>query len=460
MTIIVSDEKAARGPKDAKRHREIQKDELKKHLPDIILGEDVISGENKGKKFVYLVRSIDNPDFRYGRRDNPENNGTNGEEGSAGIGQGPGAPGGVIGKRPGSQEGDEESGEKAGKAGKGGLGSGILTEADWEEILDAWFEDCGLPNISKKKIADAFVIEYKISGTRRSGPRSDLKKRDTYRAALQRFFGYMEVLKAETGENELRCFGALKDAEMHTLPAALELLSNPDFKSRYTSIEPFPIWENEDMRFFDYKERRKPVTQAVVIAILDVTGSMDDNKTYIAKSILFFVIELLRREYDHVIIRFMIHPGKDAPAAFVTEREAFHTKSQGGTEIFQALDLAHDAFTYQYDLVNKYDGYVFEFSDGEDSNVAKTAYSLKRLIEKGISMFGYAELRVDSGNESGLLLQTLIRTFSLKKESGDPVEIMAGTKKTPIVGVVVKGRGDIRGAVAGLLKRERWQEVV
>lgn len=457
MTIIVSDEKASRGPKDAKRHRELQKDELKKHLPNIILGEDVISGENKGKKFVYRVRSIDNPDFRYGRRDEQGENETNGEEGSAGIGQGSGAPGGVIGKRPKVQEGGDEGG---GRAGKGGLGSGVLTEADWEEILDAWFEDCGLPNLSKKKTADAFVVEYKISGTRRSGARSDLKKRDTFKEALRRFFGYMEVLKAETGKGELICFSALKDAEMHTLPAARELLSSPDFKYRYTSIEPFPIWEGEDMRFFDYKERRTPVTQAVIIAILDVTGSMDANKAYIAKSILFFVIELLRREYDRIIIRFMIHPAKDAPAAFVSEHEAFHTKSQGGTEIFQALDLADDAFTYQYDLINKYDGYVFDFSDGEDSNAEKTAHSLKRLIKKGISMFGYTELRVDGGDESGLLLQTLIRTFSLKKESGDPIEIMAGTKKIPIVGVVVKGRGDIRGAVTGLLKRERWKEAV
>lgn len=455
MTIFISDEKASRGPKDAKRHREIQKDELKKHLPNVILNEDVISGDNRGRKFVYRIKSIDNPDFRYGRR-NKKTRSENGEDkknGSAGIGQGPGVSGDIIGRRHGSQEGGEGN-----NGTKGGLGSGILTEADWEEILDAWFEDCGLPNLSKKKIADAFVLEYKISGTRRSGPRSELKQKDTFQEALRRFFAYMEVLKAETGKDELFCFSALKDAEMHTLAAARELLSNPSFIPRYTCIEPFPIFESEDARFFNYKEQKKPVTQAVVNLILDVTGSMDENKLYIAKSIMFFVVELLRREYDAIIIRFSIHPAKDAPAAFVSEYEAFHTKSEGGTEIFQALDLAYDAFTYQYDVVNKYDAYVFEFSDGEDSNTAKTARSLKRLIEKGIAMFGYVELRLDRSNGNGLLLQTLTRVFSLKRENNDSIEVMVGSKRNPIVGVVVKGRGEIRHAVAALLKRDRWKE--
>lgn len=452
MTIIISDEGPSRGPKDAKRHRSLWKDLMKKSLGDFVLKEDIITGNNKGKKFVVWVKSLDNPDFRYGRRD-----GKGGDGGQGGIGQGEGDADDVIGRRrangKGGGAGDGEEG--------GGRISGIPSEASFEELLELFAEEVGLPNMSDNKKAAEFVEEYKISGTSRSGTRSLLKRGKTYMEGLKRFFEYMAELENETGRSELDRFSALKDAERNELHAAIELLADPNFKARYAQVEPFPIYESDDMRFHAQNIKRISITQAVVIFILDVSASMDDdNKRLIMKSIAFWTSEVTKHIYESVVIRFIIHPGKNAPAEVVSEHEAFHTSTDGGTtEIFQAFEKAHELFTYEYDL-KKYDGYIFDFSDGDDFYPQKTAAGARKLIEQGISLIGYAEIHVGHFDKSAKLLSVLEEEFALKPQSGttEDIKVLAGSREHPIVCMVVEDKKQIRPAVVEFLKQDRWRK--
>lgn len=458
MTIIISDNGATRGPKDAARQRAIWKDLFKKQLPGIVLKEDVITGDNKGKKFILRLPVIDNPDFRYGRRDGKKGEGG----GEGGLGQGQGDTDDVIGRRPG--KGDKGKGKGRGDGDDGedeGRGSGIPMEVTWEEIFEALAEDTiGLPNMNKKKVADAFVLEYKLSGIARSGPRPLLKRKETFTEGVKRFFAYMEALLSESEKNELECFTALKDAENHALHEAFELLDDENFMARYTEVEPFPIYESEDMRFHASKLKRKPITQAVVVAVIDVSGSMDEtDKQYVLFSILFWTVHFLRREYKSIIIRFVIHPAKDAPAAVVSEHEAFHTRTDGSsTYIFQGLDKALELFTYEYDLA-EYDGYVFNFSDGDDFAVQKTVSSARKLIEKGISMLGHAEIHVGYFDRSEKLLKEFKREFSLIENpvlGPKSMKVFSGTKECPMVCVVPESKEHISFAMMAFLKKDRW----
>jgi uncharacterized sporulation protein YeaH/YhbH (DUF444 family) len=461
MTIIISDNGATRGPKDAKRHRAIWADIRKKALPDIILKEDIITGDNAGKKFVYRIPVIDNPDFRYGHRDGKKDEGG----GEGGIGQGSGNTDDVIGRRPGKGNTGQGKGDGTGEGGENeGRGSGILTEATWEEILEAWAADIGLPNVTKKKVADEFVLEYRIGGIARSGPRPLLKRKETYNQGLKRFFAYMEALQSESEKNELECFAALKDAENHALYEAFELLALENFTAQYTEVEPFPIYESDDMRFFASKQKKIPITQAVVVAVIDVSASMDDkDKQYVLKSILFWTVQLLRREYKTITIRFVVHPGKDTPAAVVSEQEAFQVRTDGSsTYIFQGLEKALELFTFEYNL-DKYDGYVFNFSDGDDFNTEKTVGAVDKLIKKGISMFGHAEIHIGYFDRNERLLKDLRRAFFLEesKESTATtrdMKVFAGTKAYPIVCVIPENREHIRCAITALLKKDRWSK--
>ncbi len=449
MTIIISDEGPSRGPKDARRHRNLWKDLFKKSLGEIILKEDIITGDNKGKKFTFRVKVLDNPDFRYGRRDVKD-----GDSGHGGIGQGEGDTDDVIARRGAKGKGGGNEGEEG-----NGRGSGILTEADWDELLDLFAEEVGLPNLSDKKKAIEFMEEYKISGTSRSGPRSLLRRDKTYAEGLKRFFGYLAELGSATGRSELDCFSALKDAERNALHVALELLKDPNFAAAYTEVEPFPIYESDDVRFYAQNLERKPITQAVVIFTLDVSASMDDdNKRFLMKSVAFWTSQIIKREYKSVIIRFIIHPGKNAPAEVVSEYVAFHTKTDGGsTEIFQAMEKARELFIHEYDL-RKYDGYVFAFSDGDDFYPQKTATGMRKLIEQEVSMIGYAEVHVGHFDKSEKLLHALTAEFSLNRASTKEIEVMAGPPKYPLVCIVLENKSDVRPAVVEFLKRDRWRK--
>jgi uncharacterized sporulation protein YeaH/YhbH (DUF444 family) len=435
-------------------------DVLKKALPDIILNEDVITGDNAGKKFVVRLPVIDNPDFRYGRRDGKKDE----DGGEEGLGQGSGDVDDVIGKR--QRKGKDGQGQGSGDSiGESeGRGSGIESEATWEEILALWDRDIGLPNMSKKKIADEFVLEYKISGITDSGPRVLLLRKETCNEGLKRFYAYMEALQSETGKSELECFSALKDAENHALHEAIELLASESFIARYEEVEAFPLYESEDMRFSDSKVKKMPITKAVVVLVIDLSASMDEKeKQYVLKSIAAWTVWLLRREYKSIDIRFVGHPAKNEPAAVMSEHEAFHTRVDGSaTYIFQGLDKALELFTYEYDLA-KYDGYVFDFSDGDDFAAEKTVGSVRKLIAKGISMFGHVEIRVGYFDRNEKLLKELVREFSLEESKvstamAKDMKVFLGTKASPVVCVLPENKEHIRCAITALLKKDRWSK--
>ena len=67
MPITVADPLAERGKKDARRHREKQREAIRARLPEIISEEAIITGR-RGKTVKVPIRSIDIPHFRPGSR--------------------------------------------------------------------------------------------------------------------------------------------------------------------------------------------------------------------------------------------------------------------------------------------------------------------------------------------------------------------------------------------------------
>ena len=63
MSIIVTEPVTERGRKDARRHREKQREAIIDKLPEIIAEESIIT--RKGNKIIKIpIRSIDLPHFR------------------------------------------------------------------------------------------------------------------------------------------------------------------------------------------------------------------------------------------------------------------------------------------------------------------------------------------------------------------------------------------------------------
>ncbi|MFY9457928.1 MAG: DUF444 family protein [Candidatus Spechtbacterales bacterium] len=450
MPITVPEPVAQRGKKDARRHRDKQREAIRERLPEIISKESIITRKN-GKTVKVPIRSIDIPHFRPGaRKQTPGGQGEGEGAGGVGVGQGPGKPGDVIGRRPGKGQPGPDAGSEPGQ-------DYIESEIDLEELIAMMLEDLGLPNLEKKKIAELEVIfGFKIRGISKSGPRILLDPTRSSKTPFGRFWAFLQILQDETGRDELTCFSALKKTEGN-LGEALEVLRDPNFSATEDEVEPFGIYHEEDLRYHKIKEDVRHESNAVVIAMMDVSGSMTTMKKYLARSLLFWLVEFLRTIYNKVEIRFVIH---HATARLVPEEEFFHTAESGGTKCASAYELANSLIDSQYPT-GMWNVYAFHFSDGEDFEPEEAMREAKKFFDKGINMFGYGEIRVDEHYRSySNLFPAFVESFPIV-EGQSPVEggamkMYSGRGDFPFIGVVIEGRHHIWPALREFLKKDRW----
>ena len=433
MSITVPEPVAQRGPKDARRHREKQREAIRQKLPEIIAEESIIT-RAKGKIIKVPIRSIEIPSFRSGRRTKSGENGSGGASGGMGVGQGAGQPGDVIGRR--KAKGPGQGGEPGNEPG--------------EECIESEME----LEVS---------LGFKINGINKSGPKVLLDPRRSSRTPFGRFFAFLQMLEDETGRDELTCYGALK-ASNGEFGGALALLEDPAFKSSEDEVKPFGIYAQNDLRFHKVREDVQQVSNAVIMAIMaimaimDVSGSMTTMKKYLARSVLFWLVEFLRTIYAQVEIRFIVH---HAIARLVPEEEFFHTTESGGTRCSTAYELATSLIDSEYPT-NAWNVYAFHFSDGEDWEPKESMQEARKLFGRGIRMFGYGEIHMNDGYRSyGNLFPAFKEAFPLNERqvpAGDAsvISVAAGTAEFPFLGVVIEDRKHIWPALKEFLREDRW----
>ena len=231
-----------------------------------------------------------------------------------GVGQGSDQPGDVIGRR--KAKGSGQGGETGSDPGE----EYIESEMEIEELVAMMLEDLGLPNLEKKEATELEVsLGFKINGINKSGPKVLMDPRRSCRTPFGRFYAFLQMLEDETGREELTCYSALK-ASNGEFGGALALLEDPDYESSEDEVELFGIYTQDDLRFHKVREDVQQVSNAVIMAIMDVSGSMTTMKKYLARSVLFWLVEFLRTIYAKVEIRFIVH---HANARLVPEEEFF-----------------------------------------------------------------------------------------------------------------------------------------
>lgn len=455
MSIVISKQRGSRGKKDAKRHREKQKEVIRKKLPEIVSEENIITRSGK-KKIKVPIRGIVIPDFRPGTRkkDKKGNDKEKKQGGAAGIGQGSGSPGDVIGRKPGQEKGKGKQ-KAGGEPGK----DYIESEIDIEEIIEMMYEDLGLPDLKDKNSKDLEVIlGFKLRGIKKSGPQALEFDSRIAQNFLARFWAYLEILKEEKGKTDIECFDALKAAEGN-LGEALDLLGDPEFVSRSKEIEPFPVVDEDDLRYHDLRENKTFQSNAVIFIELDVSYSMDMEKRYLARSMMFWLVEFLRKVYDNVDVKFIVYHGE---AKMVSEHDAFHTSSVGGTISYKAHELVIDQIMSKYPK-DKWNSYVFHFSDGDDFDPEVAIKRMRKLLgDLNINMFGYCEIKPRKQN-SFSFSQSLFSLFKKKfdldhkkgSDSSDPEMLIGKKQKEPIVASRISSKEHIWPTIKELLKKER-----
>jgi len=154
------------------------------------------------------------------------------------------------------------------------------------------------------------------------------------------------------------------------------------------SGERFPFHE-DDLKYKHMKVKNKESSSAVIFFLMDVSGSMDKNKKYIARSFYFLLYQFLRYKYENIEVVFISH---STDAKEVTEEEFFQKATTGGTIMSSALELEKEIISKRYHP-SSWNIYTFYTGDGEnwttDNN--KTVKLLNELKEIN-QMICYAEI--------------------------------------------------------------------
>ena len=324
---------------DRRRHRQLVEKTIKENLGDI-LSEESIIGESKNRKFKIPIRGIKEYQFVYGKNNNGIVSGTGEEKRGQKIGEDETNSGVGGNKGAGNNEGEDV----------------YETEITLDELLDYITEDLNLPNLDRKKYSEILTeSSNKKKGYQRYGINPRLAKKKTVVTKLARKQGKKRALK-EAGLDD--------------------------------KIDRFPFRE-EDLRYYRVKSKPKRESNAVMIFIMDVSGSMDNSKKYLARSLFFIMSKFLRKKYNNIAFEFVSHT---TIAKRVNEYEFFHKAESGGTYISSGLDMALDIIEKNYpkEVWNLYTIYASDGDNWTEDN-EKAMESVKKLCEIN-NMVGYAEL--------------------------------------------------------------------
>jgi uncharacterized sporulation protein YeaH/YhbH (DUF444 family) len=158
------------------------------------------------------------------------------------------------------------------------------------------------------------------------------------------------------------------------------------------------------MRYRSWKTDNQPVANAVIIYMMDVSGSMGDEQKEIVRIESFWIDTWLRQQYKGIETRFIIH---DAAAREVDRDTFFRTRESGGTMISSAYKLcARSSRTTT--PPSEWNIYPFHFSDGDNWSVDDTLLCIELLKNRSCpvsNVFCYGQ--VESPYGSGQFIKDL-----------------------------------------------------
>ena len=128
---------------------------------------------------------------------------------------------------------------------------------------------------------------------------------------------------------------------------------------------------------------------------------MDTDKKDLARSMLFWMVEFLRKKYDNVEIRFIVHTTE---ARLVSEDDFFNRGESGGTKCASGFKLANEVIEAEYPR-SEWNVYVQYLSDGEDWGPEDTIKEIKIMLDKKVNMLGYTEIKPDTSYGTSLIKQ-------------------------------------------------------
>ena len=318
-----------RAASDRARHKRKIDKAIKESIKDVVAEESII-GQNGKKKIRIPVRGIKEYRFVYGNNEKNKTVGSGGDH-TVKRGQKIGQKRAEKGKSQGKGEGGNEKGDEY-----------YDVEVSLEELAEYLFNGLELPDLEKKKFRFISQESIKRKGYRFKGIRPRLSKKETLKRKIRR-----QKMAEKNGTYD------------------------PDSGDRF----PF---HQDDMKYHHIKPKIKENSSAVIFFLMDVSGSMSQERKFLARSFFFLLYQFLNHKYDKVEVVFISH--------------STYAKRVSEDIISSALKMELEIIEKEYHP-NSWNIYSFYCGDGENwSTDNEKCIDLFREIKEVSQLTSYCEI--------------------------------------------------------------------
>jgi uncharacterized sporulation protein YeaH/YhbH (DUF444 family) len=257
------------------------------------------------------------------------------------------------------------SGSGKGKGSGSGAGQGGGGEDEFkvalsaEEFLSLFLEDLELPDLERRKLSLTDSTGMRRAGYTKSGSPANLAVSRTMRNALSRRM----ALRRPKPEDLDALQNALLEAEASGDEVETKRL-RALIETHGVRTRAIPYIDPIDIRYRRFEPSPRPIAQAVMFCIMDVSGSMTEHMKDMAKRFFMLLYVFLQKRYKQVEVVFIRHTDE---AKEVDEKTFFESRETGGTRVSSALQEALKIIEERYPVAD-WNIYIAQASDGDNEN--------------------------------------------------------------------------------------------
>ncbi|MCO5100600.1 MAG: YeaH/YhbH family protein [Burkholderiaceae bacterium] len=423
MSVVIDRRPNDRSGSAVNRERFMRryKAQIRRAVTDMVAGRSIRDLE-RGGKISIPVRDVSEPTFRHGAGGDYEHV--------------------LPGNRhfhPGDKLPRPEGGDGDGGSGSEG-GSGEATDAfaftlSREEFMQIFFDDLELPRMVRTTLGEIREQCLTRAGYTTNGSPTNLSVNRSLRNAIGRRIALRGGPRRALAEVR-----ALLDEAPPEAPERAQWLAEAERLQR--RIAAIPFLDEIDLRYRYRTLTPKPVSQAVMFCLMDVSASMDERKKDLAKRFFALLHLFLSRKYERLEIVFIRHTDD---AEEVDEQRFFHDRKTGGTVVLSALTLMNQIIEERFPL-ESWNIYGAQASDGDafGADPEKSRGFLETTLLPLVRHYAYIEV-CEAGSRVSTLSAAYRRipgdTFAMREvhESRDIWPVFRGLFGKQQVAAITRG---------------------
>jgi uncharacterized sporulation protein YeaH/YhbH (DUF444 family) len=284
-----------------------------------------------------------------------------------------------------------------------------------------FLDDLELPDLAKRKLAEAESEGLRRAGYTTSGSPANISINQTVRLALARRVALRRPRPDAIAQLE---------AEIADCDEARRIELTAEIDALKAKLRRIPFIDPIDIRYRRFETMPKPVAQAVMFCLMDVSGSMSEHMKDLAKRFYMLLYVFLTRRYRHVEIVFIRHTDR---AEEVDEQTFFHGPASGGTLVSSALMAMLEIVASRYRPAD-WNIYAAQASDGDNSGSDGAAVSqlLTEMILPVSQFFAYLEVGEAGGNTFDMSDSSLWTLYQRLRAEGAPLSMRKVRERSEI----------------------------